>query len=181
MMGRTRRRLEAFALLAACVALALGPLGGAGAAHTGQRGERDTRQLVFTESVLREAAREVSVVEAGPPAGLRRKRRVTAPGGRFVAFTVEAPSGGGVFHDRIFFTDLRARRTFEVRNLPDAHRPFDDLLITRGAVLQFDRWGAPHRGVRYRLDLRRRRLVSARVFFDADDVEHQRRPPAARP
>ena len=179
-MKLMRRRHEAFALMAACVALALCPL--TAAARPGQRGDRDTRQLVFTESVLREAAREVSVVEAAPPAGLGRKHQTTAPGGRYVAFTVEDSSGGGVTHDRIFFTDLRARRTFEVKNLPDAHRPFDDLLITRGAVLQFDRWGAPHRGVRYRLDLRRRRLVSARVFFDADYVERQRQsPPPHRP
>jgi hypothetical protein len=124
-------------------------------------------ELVFTGSTLKEETQRVRVELGAPAAGLQRKNLAVGPGGRFRAFTVEDPSKPGGFFDRIFFEDVRAGRTYEIRNLLNAHRPFNDLRFHR-AVLQFDRWAGPHTGIRYRLDVRRRRLVSARTFIEAD-------------
>jgi hypothetical protein len=116
-------------------------------------------------------SREVSVVAAAPDAALRKENSARDASGRFEAFTVEQPSPqAATFADRIFFTDRRARRTFEIRGLPNPHRPYNDLVFKGRRILQFDRWASPHFGVRYLVDVRRRRLVSARSFADADHV-----------
>jgi hypothetical protein len=123
--------------------------------------------LVFTGSVLKEEARQARVEPGAPAAGLQRKNLAVGLGGRFRAFTVEDPVRPGGFVDRIFVEDVRAGITYELRDLSNAHRPFNDLKFHR-AVLQFDRWAGPHTGIRYRLDVRRRHLVSARAFIEAD-------------
>lgn len=167
------RRLAAAAVLALCCSLTADAIVFTPIAPPRPQGEPD---LVFTGSVLRAVSREVRIVAASPDPKLARENRARDRSGRFEAFTVNdsAPGVSGTL-DRIFFIDRRARRTYEIRGLLNPQRPFNDLTFKAAGLLQFERWANPHAGVRYRVDVRRRKLVSARSFFDADYVERQRK------
>ena len=140
-----------------------------------QRSSSDEPEVVFTGSVLKDVRRQVLVVPEAPDSRLKRNNLAFDPSRRYVAFTVEDPKHTHGFFDRIFFTDTQAKQTFEIQNLPLPYRPFDSLRFIRPGVLQFDRWAGPHTGVRYRLDVRRRELVSARSFIEADYLELQKK------
>jgi hypothetical protein len=171
-LARARRLAAAVALLLCCSLTASAIIFSPVAPHRSQ-GEPD---LVFMGSILRAVSREVRIVAASPDPRLAKENRARDRSGRFEAFTVadSAPGVSGTV-DRIFFTDRRAKRTYEIRGLLNPQRPFNDLTFKAGGLLQFERWANPHAGVRYRVDVRRRKLVSARSFFDADYVERQRK------
>ena len=166
------RKLAALHALAACL------ISSAPASTHAQRDEG----LIFTDSVLASVRPDVKVVEASPDADLARENAASDASGRYTAFAVAAPDGkDGIFRDHIYVTHRRSAKTFEITGLPFAHRPFDNLSFTPRGLLQFDRWVNPHFGTRYRFDVRRRRLVYARAFADADYVESQKREQAGRP
>lgn len=163
-LRKSLKRPALFGCGAAVLSLSLltsAQTGGAG------RDRANEPELDFSGSVREEAARQARVVPRAVGAGLVRKNLAKGLRGRYRAFTVEDPARPDGFVDRIFFEDVRAGRTYEIQNLKHPHRPFDDLKFV-GGVLQFDRWAGPHTGIRYRLDVRRRRLVSARTFIEAD-------------
>ncbi len=173
------RKLSALAVLAACSTLSLpaetATLVGYAPA---QRGEG----LIFTDSVLASVRDEVKAVESSPDASLAREDTASDASGRYTAFTVAVPfAQDGTSREHIYFTDRRAGKTFEITGLPFEYRPFDNFSFTPRGLLQFDQWVNPRFGTRYRFDVRRRRLVYARGFVDADYVERRKRERRGRP
>lgn len=135
----------------------------------------DYPDLIFLRSVVRPVSRRAKIVKASPDAGIKQDNVAADRWRRFRAFTIlDSTRSVRKYPDRIFFTDARTHQTFEILSLPEPHRPYDNLTF-EGGILQFDRWASPHHGVRYRLDVRRRKIIFARAFIEADYVERQRK------
>ncbi|MCA1631624.1 MAG: hypothetical protein LC774_15090 [Acidobacteria bacterium] len=108
-------------------------------------------------------------------------RLTNTPDGAFEAFTVEQPlrktQAGTSVKDRIFFAQRKTGRVYEILGLPEGHRPFRYLRWDGNRVFIFDRWASPHHGIRYKLDVSRRKLISAKAFIEADYVELLKKAP----
>ncbi len=134
----------------------------------------DLPEVVFTGSAYDEVARRLTIRLARPPAQIPKQDLATSADGRFDAYTIFQPNPKTAavyrYPDHIFFSDLRTGHAYEIRGLPDPHRPFSYLLFTNARILQFDRWASPHHGIRYRFDVRRRKLISARSFVEAEYI-----------
>ena len=136
--------------------------------------EANLPEVVFINSVYGRVAHHLTIAAAKPETQLPKQEVVTSTGRRFSAYTGFQPDPKSAapyrypFH--IFFTDFGTQHTYEICGLPEPHRPYSYLLFTGGNILQFDRWASPHHGIRYRFDVRRRKLISARAFIEADYI-----------
>ena len=88
----------------------------------------------------------------------------------YEAFTVSS--------SRLFVTERKTGKIFEIRGLPLEWRPFSDLVWADNRTLVFDRWSQPHYGVHYAVNVRSKRLFIAAPFPDKFYLEQQRAKPA---
>ena len=138
-------------------------------------------EVVYVKSVLDRINYRIARLRAPLDTGWRQESLTSTPDGAFEAFTIEQPicqtRVGTSVKDRIFFAQRKTGRVYEILGLPEGHRPFMYLRWGGDRLLIFDRWASPHHGVRYKLDPRRRRLISARAFVEAEYIEFLKKTP----
>jgi len=67
---------------------------------------------------------------------------------------------------RLFVEDFEASKTYEITGLPLEWRPFSDFIWVTNDILVFDRWGSPHTGVHYAIDVRSQKVILASAMYD---------------
>jgi uncharacterized protein (TIGR01244 family) len=107
-------------------------------------------------SLTSSVAAEFSMMEVSLEPGARKKNVVSDRSRTYDAFTVS--------DTRIFVAERRTRKVFELRGLPLAWRPFSDLAWRDNQTLRFSRWSQPHYGVRYLVNVKKKKLVSVEPF-----------------
>jgi hypothetical protein len=112
---------------------------------------------------------EFAMSEAAIEAGAKKEGLVTNRNRKYDAFIVAGT--------RLFVTERRTGKIFEIRGLPLEWRPFSDLIWGDSTTLMFDRWSQPHYGVHYAVDVEKRQLVAAVPFPDRVFLQPQRRKP----
>jgi len=129
-----------------------------------------------------EGATEARIVRAAAPAGLEKKEVAENPGRTARAYVVNMPIGPNAYRERIFIDDLAARETFEIVDIPLAHRPYSDLVWIDERHLTLDRWSSPHYGIHYVVDAAMRRMVLACPFPDQFylDMQDPKKAPSER-
>jgi hypothetical protein len=101
---------------------------------------------------------EFSMDETSPEADMKKENLVTSPNKKYEAFT---------FSDtRLFVSERRTGKVFEIRGLPLDWRPFSDLAWANNHTLMFDRWSQPHYGVHYAVNVTSKKLMVAAPFPD---------------
>lgn len=95
----------------------------------------------------------------------KAKRENVVRNRSFESFTVSDEKLG----ERIFFTERRTKKIYEIRGLPLEWRPFSDLEWRGDGTLIFDRRANPHHGAHYEIDAKIKKLTKARIFNDADE------------
>ena len=109
---------------------------------------------------------EFAMAETSLEAGMIKENLRTNRSKKYDAFTVSGT--------RLFVTERRMGKIFEIRGLPLGWRPFSDLIWADSRTLMFDRWSQPHYGIHYAVDVEGRRLVAAVPFPDKFYLEQQR-------
>lgn len=133
----------------------------------------DQAEVVTCGSLLKVLKHRIKIAPIRYEAGNNRLSSISNSGRTYEAFTSLAQFNREYLRDHIYFADLRARRVFEIRGLPEPHRPFDSLRFVSDDTLEFDRWTSPHHGIRYRVNVRQKLLVSTLTLLDSDYVEQQ--------
>ena len=90
------------------------------------------------------------------------KKEMVARNRKYESFAAYEENGGY----RIFFTERKSKKVYEIRGLPLAWRPFSDMVWLNNHTLTFDRWANPHHGTHYEIDARTRKLKRALIFSD---------------
>ena len=124
------------------------------------------RHIGVKPSTTGEKIPEFKMVEASLEPDTKKEDLVTSRNGKYDAFTVSGT--------RLFVTDKRAGKLFEITGLPLEWRPFSDLIWADGRTLMFDRWSQPHYGVHYAVNVESQRLVAAVPFPDNVIYDPQR-------
>jgi hypothetical protein len=104
---------------------------------------------------------EFSFAETSLEAAMLRENLTTNRHKKYDAFIVSGT--------RLFVTERRTGKIFEIKGLPLEWRPFSDLIWADNRTLMFDRWSQPHYGVHYAVNVETRRLVAAVPFPDQVD------------
>jgi hypothetical protein len=126
---------------------------------------RSHRHIGVRKSVIGVQIPQFSMTETPLEADMKRENRITDRRQKYEAFTVSGT--------RLFVTERRSGKTFEIRGLPLEWRPFSDLIWANDHLLMFDRWSQPHYGVHYAVNVKTRRLVAA-PFPDKFYLKQQR-------
>ena len=116
------------------------------------------RHIGVDRSATGEAIPEFGITETTLDPGLKKDNLVRTRSRKYEAFTVSGT--------RLFVTERKSGKIFEIRGLPLEWRPFSNLIWADDRTLMFDRWSQPHYGVHYAVDIEGRRLVAAVPFPD---------------
>lgn len=138
----------------------------------------DESDVILLSSRLKKISPKVRFVPTTVSEDLPKCYLVTNRIKTFQAFTVlqslrKTEFGTSVI-DRILFFDVRRNQLYEIRGLPREDRPYDSLKTIGGDVLQFDHWESPHYGIRYKVNLRQKKITSAWSFLESEYVERQK-------
>jgi hypothetical protein len=106
---------------------------------------------------------KIKVVDAVPGKTSGRGRSIRGAG--YAAFSTYEEGKGY----RIFYSDTRSKKTYEIQGVGLPWRPFSDLEWQTKGTLAFDCWANPHHGTHYEFDPVKRRLSKAVIFNDAVD------------
>lgn len=132
-----------------------------------QQGSPKThRHVMLLTSVLESVSPEFSIVETSLAANSKKEDLVTNQSQTYDAFTISGT--------KLFVAERKTGKTFEIRGLPFEWRPFSDLVWQNRHTLVFDRWSQPHFGVHYAVNVKSKRLVTAKPFPDEFFIEQQR-------
>ena len=123
------------------------------------------RHTVLSDSIGAEVP-GFSMVETSLEPTWKKEDLKTSPSRKYDAFTV--------FGTRLFLTERRTQKIFEIGGLPLEWRPFSDLTWADNETLMFDRWSQPHYGIHYVVRVKSRKLVVAAPFADKFYLEQQR-------
>ncbi len=123
------------------------------------------RHIRVTKSDAGERIPEFSMAETLLEAGMEKEDLVTNRSRKYDAFTVSGT--------RLFVTERRSGKVFEIRGLPLEWRPFSNLVWANDQTLMFDRWSQPHYGVHYSVNIKSRKLMAAAPFPDEYNLEQQ--------
>jgi hypothetical protein len=121
-------------------------------------------------SVLEKVAPDFSMVEVSLEESMKKENLVVNRSWTYDAFTVSS--------SRLFVTERKTGKAFEIRGLPLEWRPFSDLVWADNRTLVFDRWSQPHYGVHYAVNVRSKRVFIAAPFPDKFYLQQQRPKPA---
>ena len=124
------------------------------------------RHIGVDRSATGDAIPEFAMTEATLEAAWKKENLIRNRSRKYDAFIVSGT--------RLFVTERKSGKSFEIRGLPLEWRPFSDLTWADDRTLMFDRWSQPHYGVHYAVDIEGRRLVAAVPFPDKIYLEQQR-------
>ena len=116
------------------------------------------RHIGVDRSAIGDAIPEFAMTEAILEATSKKENLIRNRSRRYDAFTVSGT--------RLFVTERKSGKIFEIRGLPLEWRPFSELVWADDHTLMFDRWSQPHYGVHYAVDIAGKRLVAAVPFPD---------------
>jgi hypothetical protein len=136
-------------------------------------------EVVFLGSVLQRISPRITLLRTRLDPSWAKEQVTSSSDGAFDAFTIEQPTSrtryGVNVRDRIFISLRKTGDVYEILGLPEEHRPYSYLRWEGNHLFVFDRWASPHHGIRYKLDARRKKILSARAFIEADYIERQKR------
>lgn len=124
------------------------------------------RHIGVSRSTVGVDVPEFSMAETSVEAGLKRENHKANRPQTYAAFTVTGA--------RLFVSERKTGKIYEIQGLPLGWRPFSDLSWAHDDTLMFDRWSEPHYGVHYSINVKSKRLMAAVPFPDQVYLRRQR-------
>lgn len=124
------------------------------------------QETTLGKSVFKKVAPNIRIVKASIDPQITKQNLIINSSKTYRAFSMEQPihrtAYGFSIKDRIFFENQKSGIIYEIVVLPDIHRRYDNLIWMNDKTFAFERSLSPRHSVRYVVNVRLRKLTTAR-------------------